>query len=162
MAGTPDYDEIATALSELLKNSVFLTTKCVELQAQLPHNFKAALDAAVAAQLPDAVAAAIAVDWIEVDARTPDALEGLHKPGDYDNVSHHVVLVGREPGIYSNVKISDYQVHHVPNAKRHRKAGRVEALAFYRRMFDAGEVRKMMPVAEFEAMEAGADVPGNR
>ncbi|KAK6966811.1 hypothetical protein R3P38DRAFT_2815727 [Favolaschia claudopus] len=156
MAGTPDYDEIATAIAELLKNSLALTTKCVELQTQLPHNFKAALDTAVAAELKDAVAAALAGDWIEVDARTPTALEAAHPLGEGDDQVYHVVLIGREPGLYSSVKMSDYQVNRIPSGKRHRKVGRAEALAFYRRKFNEGEVRKMMPVEEYEALEAAS------
>ncbi|KAJ7202455.1 hypothetical protein C8J57DRAFT_1260272 [Mycena rebaudengoi] len=34
---------------------------------------------------------------------TPAALEALHPPGTGDDVSWHVVLVGREPGMFQSV-----------------------------------------------------------
>ncbi|KAJ7258026.1 hypothetical protein C8J57DRAFT_1234642 [Mycena rebaudengoi] len=54
----------------------------------------------------------------------------------------HVVTVGGDPGLYSSVTESDNRVLGYPNGDRRRKSRRTEALAYYRRQYDANKVVK--------------------
>ncbi|KAJ7217413.1 hypothetical protein B0H12DRAFT_1241051 [Mycena haematopus] len=140
-------DALVATVAGLTQMSLALTQGCLDVQTKLPGLMKAAFEA----HLPDEPS------WIEVNARTPAELDAAHPPGPGDDLTYHVVTVGREPGLYLSVQDSDSQVLGVPNSKRHRKHTRLEALAWYRFKYDHGDVHKMLP--EHEVQPSDIDPP---
>ncbi|KAJ7627167.1 hypothetical protein FB45DRAFT_1029527 [Roridomyces roridus] len=96
--------------------------------------------------------------WVEKPAPTPNEMDRAHPTGTNDNVSHHIVLVGRAPGIYTEADKATKTTERVPSGSRFKRPTRAEALAFYRAHYDAGEVHRMvcLPVAEVNAQPAGS------
>ncbi|KAJ7673509.1 hypothetical protein B0H17DRAFT_1140849 [Mycena rosella] len=133
--------------SEELQELVAL--RCLEIQTQIPLAFNAAVANAIAEALPNHASAPPTV-IVKGVPRTPDQLDAAHPPGLGDNMAYHVVTTGREPGLYASVAESDAQVLGVPS-KRLRKSTRMEALAYYRFMYNDGKVEKWTPGAAAEA-----------
>ncbi|KAJ6553446.1 hypothetical protein B0H10DRAFT_2202009 [Mycena sp. CBHHK59/15] len=121
--------------------AVDLTTLSLDVQASIPHVLAAQVGVAVAAASPPAATPL----WVQGLPRSPRQLEAAHPPGSGDDLSYHVVCIGREPGLYSSTAEADYQVLGMPNQFRMKKSSRIEALAFYRHKFDLQEVAKWVP-----------------
>ncbi|KAJ7434603.1 hypothetical protein B0H11DRAFT_2238419 [Mycena galericulata] len=143
-----DLEALLATVAGLAQMSLAMTKHCVDLQTRLPTVFNAAVKANVATIVP------AAPTWVELVPRTPAQLEAAHPPGSGDDIAYHVVLSGREPGLYSSVAESDSQVLGVPNSKRLRKGSRLEALAYYRAKYNDQDVHKWAPEAEVLATTA--------
>ncbi|KAJ7449701.1 hypothetical protein B0H11DRAFT_2247042 [Mycena galericulata] len=143
-----ELEALLATVAGLAQMSLALAKHCVDLQTRLPTVFNAAVKANVATIVP------AAPTWIELVARTPDQLDAAHPPGSGDDVAYHVVTAGREPGLYTSVAESDYQVNGVPMGKRLKKGNRIEALAYYRTKYASQEVHKWAPEDEVLATTA--------
>ncbi|KAJ7633978.1 hypothetical protein B0H17DRAFT_1149813 [Mycena rosella] len=130
-----EMEELVAMVAGLSQMSLVIAQRCVDLQTQLPLAFNAAVVEAVAAALPPPTVLVKGVP------RTLDQLDAAHPPGSGDDIPYHVVTTGREPGLYASVAESDTQVHGVPS-KRLQKATCMEALAYYRSMYEDGKVEK--------------------
>ncbi|KAJ7096924.1 hypothetical protein C8R44DRAFT_889517 [Mycena epipterygia] len=133
------------ALSQL---AVSMTQQCIDVQTRLPIVYNAALEAEIAAHIPPPPA------WVPGVPRTPDEMDAAHPPGPADYLPHHVVTIGREPGLYTNPNESNDQVNGVPDAHRLKKSTRLEALAYYRHCYMQQAVKKWQP----ETFTTGAPV----
>ncbi|KAJ6631939.1 hypothetical protein B0H10DRAFT_1937677 [Mycena sp. CBHHK59/15] len=138
----------------LSKTSIALTSLCVQIQTEIPLIIASQVAAAVAEAAP----AALAPSFVQGTPRTPTQLEAAHPPGSGDFQTWHVVIRGREPGLYASVEEADAQVLGVPNQFRQKKTSRVEALAFYRLKYTDQKVEKWTdaPAAAAPAVVAAA------
>ncbi|KAJ7780832.1 hypothetical protein DFH07DRAFT_765317 [Mycena maculata] len=179
-----ELDELLKRLSELTRMSLDMTRLCLDVQETVPgialarqasEMMRGCMDLRVA--IPELFARLTgagpeyadpelaAVDWVEAVARTPDEMDAYYPPGIGDDISWHVVCIGREPGLYASVNEADRQIRGVPNQFRQKKTSRVEALTFYRLRHSKQQVRKMVPIpvdataAEVEAALAPTDPP---
>ncbi|KAJ7506700.1 hypothetical protein B0H11DRAFT_1903485 [Mycena galericulata] len=125
---------------------------CLDLRAALPEAFARATGAASEEVAPIAAP----FDWVEELAPTPNQMDSYYPPGVGDDLSWHVVCIGREPGLYASPEEANKQILGVPNQFRQKKDSRVEALAFYRLRYDSQRVHKMVavPVAATEPAAA--------
>ncbi|KAJ7157658.1 hypothetical protein C8R43DRAFT_949021 [Mycena crocata] len=138
---------LASLITGMTRMSLAMAQHCMEVQAQLPAALSEAVAAAAAEGVPaDAVVPSIV--WIEVKARTPDQVDAAHPPGTSDDLTYHVVIAGREPGIYASVVQADYQVHGVPGSQRSKQRGRKASLLYYRYMHGEKHVHKWIPETE--------------
>ncbi|KAJ7709415.1 hypothetical protein B0H16DRAFT_1480913 [Mycena metata] len=140
-ASTSPQEELEAALAltvRLAQTSLAMAKQCLDLQTRLPGIVNAAIDAHVVAALPPAPV------WVRRTPRTPAQVEAEHPNGHSDdsNKPWHVVYRGRDPGLYDNVNLSDYQVLGVPNGRRQKITGFAAALTFYRQKYAAQEVEK--------------------
>ncbi|KAJ7622445.1 hypothetical protein FB45DRAFT_1091419 [Roridomyces roridus] len=169
-----ELEEAVSRIQELTQMALDMTVSAGELiacpepaqkatlVAQAVGMAKASLD--LQALLQEAIANAPAqveppeFKWVEKPAPTPNDMDRAHPAGTNDNVSHHIVLVGRAPGIYTEADKATKTTERVPNGSRFKRATRAEALTFYRARYDAGEVHRMVcvPVAEVNAQAAGS------
>ncbi|KAJ7257983.1 hypothetical protein C8J57DRAFT_1234544 [Mycena rebaudengoi] len=101
----------------------------------------------VAEQVAEQLAAALPppgsplYTYTEGIALTPAQLEATFANANEDQ-NWHVVTVGGDPGLYSSITESDNRVLGYPNGDRRRKSSRTEALAYYRRQYEANKVVK--------------------
>ncbi|KAJ6452900.1 hypothetical protein DFH09DRAFT_1117510 [Mycena vulgaris] len=135
-------EALVARVAALSKMSLALAQECLEVHTSLPTIVDAAVAAAVAAAIPPVPT------WVQGIARTPDEVDAAHPPGPGDDLVYHVVTIGREPGIYTSLRDSDYQVLGVPAGKRLKKSSRVEALAYYRLRYGENLVEKWVPATE--------------
>ncbi|KAJ7617562.1 hypothetical protein B0H17DRAFT_1220105 [Mycena rosella] len=140
-------EELVAMVAGLLQMSLVIAQRCVDLQTQLPLAFNAAVTEAIAAALHKQSPPTVLVKGVP---RTPDQLDAAHPPGSGDDIPYHAVTTGREPGLYASVAESDAQVHGVPS-KHLWKATRMEALAYYRSMYEDGKVEKWTSGANVSA-----------
>ncbi|KAJ7127318.1 hypothetical protein C8R43DRAFT_957997 [Mycena crocata] len=104
-ASERELEVLVSLIQGMSRMSLAMAQHCLEVQTQLPDAFNAAVAAAAAAAAegnPQAVDQAPALVWVEEDPRSPDVVEAAHPPTpNDDDVTYHVVVAGREPGIYS-------------------------------------------------------------
>ncbi|KAJ6543672.1 hypothetical protein B0H10DRAFT_2218717 [Mycena sp. CBHHK59/15] len=133
-ASTPqqELDALVAKVAALARLSVDLTRLSLDIQDTFP---------AVMMQVA-AMSAASAPTVVRGVPQTPDEVEAAHPPSPNDPQSWYVVIVGREPGLYTNSDAADMQTTGIPNQFRQRKTGLREALAFYRNKYEAGKVEK--------------------
>ncbi|KAJ7242212.1 hypothetical protein C8J57DRAFT_1244095 [Mycena rebaudengoi] len=147
---SPDYelDVLVSRVATLVQLTLDMARIVVDVQHRLPIVVQHRVDAAVEAAVDAALQAQVAdqdfgSSFIPGIPITPDALALLHPPGVGDDTPWHVVLVGREPGMYQSVGTATDLVLGVPNASRKKKADRVEALTYYRNNYNAQKVQKL-------------------
>ncbi|KAJ7206710.1 hypothetical protein C8J57DRAFT_1614701 [Mycena rebaudengoi] len=154
-SSSQELHALLSRVGTLIQMSLDMAKVAVDVQQRIPsvlaHHVDdaiAGIPSLVAAQVAAQVAAAadILPDFVEGVAITPDALDLLNPAGSGDDCYWHVVLVGREPGIYQSVTTSDELVKGVPSAGRRRKSSRLEALTYYRVNYDAGKVKKWVDI----------------
>ncbi|KAJ7236304.1 hypothetical protein C8J57DRAFT_1247799 [Mycena rebaudengoi] len=165
-SNSQELQVLLSRVANLVQISLDMAKVAVDVQHRIPivlaHHVDEAIAGVpslvadqVAAQLEAAITAAVATagtaadvlpDFVEGVAITPDALDLLHPAGNGDDCYWHVVLVGREPGIYQSVTTSDELVNGVPKAGRRRKSSRIEALTYYRANYEAGKVKKWVDI----------------
>ncbi|KAJ7506971.1 hypothetical protein B0H11DRAFT_1902980 [Mycena galericulata] len=166
-ASTPqeELDALVKRVSELSQMALDMTRLCIDVQTVVPGVAlsRQAFDTArvcldLRAALPEAFARATGApaidpapiaapfDWVEDLAPTPDQMDSYYPPGVGDDLSWHVVCIGREPGLYASPEEANKQILGVPNQFRQKKDSRVEALAFYRLRYDSQRVHKMVAV----------------
>ncbi|KAJ6452192.1 hypothetical protein C8R47DRAFT_1083837 [Mycena vitilis] len=134
--------ELAALLAmfgDVAQTAVAASQQCLALQAKLPAVVKAVVEARVAALVLSQ--APMIPFWYEDAASTPDELDAAHPAGSADHLAYHVVTIGQEPGLYTNIDDSD---HDVPNSQRCEIRGRVAALAHYRVEYNNNRVHKMV------------------
>ncbi|KAJ7260643.1 hypothetical protein C8J57DRAFT_1471665 [Mycena rebaudengoi] len=163
-----DPHELKVLLSRvatLVQMSIDMTRIAADVQHRLPivlaHHVDDALQGVpqmvadqVAVLVPSATSGTHSSDlFVRGVPITPAALEALHPPGTGDDVSWHVVLVGREPGMFQSVTASNDCVNGVPHASRRKKDTRVEALTYYRSNYEAQKVEKWMEVSSEASLE---------
>ncbi|KAJ7438375.1 hypothetical protein B0H11DRAFT_2358566 [Mycena galericulata] len=178
-----ELDALVKRVSELSQMALDMTRLCIDVQTVVPgvalsrQAFDMArvcldlrADPLILAALPEAFArvtgtpaeepapVAAAFDWVEFPAPTPDQMDSYYPPGVGDDLSWHVVCIGREPGLYASPEEANKQIVGVPNQFRQKKDSRLEALAFYRLRYDSQRVHKMVavPVAATEPAAAAA------
>ncbi|KAJ7233879.1 hypothetical protein B0H12DRAFT_1239235 [Mycena haematopus] len=141
-------DALVATVAGLTQMSLALTQGCLDVQTKLPGLMKAAFEA----HLPDEPS------WIEVNARTPAELDAAHPPGPGDDLTYHVVTVGREPGLYLSV-YSGFRLSSAWRAKLQasQEAHSFGGAAWYRFKYDHGDVHKMLP--EHEVQPSDIDPP---
>ncbi|KAJ6536213.1 hypothetical protein B0H19DRAFT_1271003 [Mycena capillaripes] len=136
-----ELEALVSLVAALSQMSLAMAKHCLDVQTKLPAVYNAAVAAAVASGGGAITPAAPA--WIRLVSRTPDELDAAHPPADgLNDLAYHVVTKGREPGLYTSVDQSDYQVLGVPSAKRLKVTGRGAALAYYRERYGAQQVAK--------------------
>ncbi|KAJ6527492.1 hypothetical protein B0H19DRAFT_1084036 [Mycena capillaripes] len=87
--------------------------------------------------------------WVRAVAKTPDTVEAEHAAAPDGSHPWWVVFVGREPGLYTTVQDSDAQIKGCPHQQcRRRRNSKAEALFFYRRMHEQGEVVKWVELVD--------------
>ncbi|KAJ7265125.1 hypothetical protein C8J57DRAFT_1230159 [Mycena rebaudengoi] len=159
-SSSQELHALLSRVGTLIQMSLDMAKVGVDVQQRIPsilaHHVDdaiAGIPSLVAAQVTAQVAAAagtaaadILPDFVEGIVITPDALDLLNPAGSGDDCYWHVVLVGREPGIYQSVTTSDELVKGVPSARRRRKSSRLEALTYYRVNYDAGKVKKWVDI----------------
>ncbi|KAJ7256714.1 hypothetical protein C8J57DRAFT_1517352 [Mycena rebaudengoi] len=161
-----ELQELVSRVASLVQMSIDMTRIAADVQYRLPivlaHHVDDALQGVpqmvadqVAALVPSATSATRGSDSVFVRGVpiTPVALEALHPPGTGDDVSWHVVLVGREPGMFQSVTASNDCVNGVPNASRRKKDTRIEALTYYRSNYEAQNVEKWIEVDSEASLE---------
>ncbi|KAJ7467363.1 hypothetical protein B0H11DRAFT_1921400 [Mycena galericulata] len=158
-----ELDTLVKRVAELSQMALDMTHLCIDVQAVVPgialsrqafDMARACLDLrtvipgvfARATGADPASATVAPVDWIEEPAATPDQMDTYFPQGLGDDISWHVVCIGREPGLYASTEEADKQITGVPNQFRQKKTSRLEALAFYRIKYDSQKVHKMVPV----------------
>ncbi|KAJ7441888.1 hypothetical protein FB451DRAFT_1360221 [Mycena latifolia] len=148
---TPEQElaALVAKVTVLSKLALEMTKHCIDLHDALPG--------VIASQVAAALAAVTgpSADFIQGSALTPNELDALFPPGVGENQTWHVVCIGRNPGLYPSAEDADEQVKGVPNQFRQKKAGRVEALSFYRYKYNRGEVLKFVDIVA-TAAAAGA------
>ncbi|KAJ7158025.1 hypothetical protein C8R43DRAFT_1119265 [Mycena crocata] len=126
----------------LSRQSLEMTSACLDVKDQIRHAFAVVAEAAAAAAAPPPPS----VNWVRRQALTPDQLETSHPHGLSDDSAYQVVTIGREPGIFISSDYASTNISGVPKGFRKKKDSRVEALAFYRSQFEAGKVEKWVDV----------------
>ncbi|KAJ7112863.1 hypothetical protein C8R43DRAFT_961722 [Mycena crocata] len=132
-------EELLATVAGLSQMSLAMAKHCLDVQTRVPAVVNAAIAAGIASLVPSPPI------WIRQPHRTPEELEAAHPPGIDDDIAYHVVTVGREPGLYTSVTQSDFQVLGVPDQKRKRQGSLAEALAYYRIKYDKKEIAKWVP-----------------
>ncbi|KAJ7434566.1 hypothetical protein FB451DRAFT_1556370 [Mycena latifolia] len=153
IAPTPEEEMVALVAkaTTLSRQALDFSAQCLDLSMDIPRVVAAQVAAAVAQFHSD-------VGFIEEAAPTPDEIDALFPPGTGDNQTWHVVCVGRHPGLYPSSTEADPELAGVPNQCRRKKTGRLEALAYYRRMYDAHLCRKMTQVGPgFDDFDSDSD-----
>ncbi|KAJ7248050.1 hypothetical protein C8J57DRAFT_1240582 [Mycena rebaudengoi] len=161
-SSNPDeLQELVSRVATLVQMSLDMTRIVVDVQHRLPIVLARQVDEAlqgipqlvadrVAALAPSATTGSSASEspaFVRGVPITPADLELLHPPGVGDDASWHVVLVGREPGLFLSVTASNASANGVPNASRRKKDTRAEALTYYRINYEAQKVEKWIPIA---------------
>ncbi|KAJ7212365.1 hypothetical protein C8J57DRAFT_1483662 [Mycena rebaudengoi] len=160
-SSNPDELQVLVSrVATLVQMSLDMTRILVDVQHHLPIVLARQVDEAlqgvpqlvadrVAALVPSATIGSSTSEpsaFVRGVPISPDDLELLHPPGVGDDASWHVVLVGREPGLFLSVTASNDSVNGVSNASRRRKDTRAEALTYYRINYEAQKVEKWIPV----------------
>ncbi|KAJ7437874.1 hypothetical protein FB451DRAFT_1192963 [Mycena latifolia] len=101
----------------------------------------ATITATPAQELAVLMAKVTALSRQALDLTAPDELEALFPPGPGNTQTWYVVCVGRQPGC---------MLVCIPH-QEHRKDGQVEALAYYRTMYENNMVHKMVEVSLADA-----------
>ncbi|KAJ7253588.1 hypothetical protein C8J57DRAFT_1519317 [Mycena rebaudengoi] len=150
-SNSAELQVLLSRVSTLVQMSLDMAKIVVDVQHRLPLVLAHHVDEALAG-VPQLVADHVAAQASAPDPEsrglirgipiTPSALELLHPPGLGDDLHWHVVLVGREPGIYLSVTSADEVVKGIRNASRRRKDSRAEALTYYRVNYEAQKVEK--------------------
>ncbi|KAJ7280888.1 hypothetical protein C8J57DRAFT_106991 [Mycena rebaudengoi] len=167
-----EMDALTSRVASLVRLSIDVVKFAVDVQQSLPivvaHYTRDALAGVpeqisqqVAEQVAEQVSAAFppsSPTFVEGVAMTPTVLEADHPLGADDDETRcwHVVTVGRDPGLYSSVTESDTQVLGYPSGNRRKKTGLAEALAYYRREYEAGRVLKWDNIAPIPGAPAVA------
>ncbi|KAJ7217441.1 hypothetical protein C8J57DRAFT_1537707 [Mycena rebaudengoi] len=162
-ANSQELQVLLSRVATLVQMSLDMAKVAVDVQHRLPIVLAHHVDEALAG-IPQLVAEQVAVEvaaktavavaavagdnpspvaeFVRGIAITPSALELLHPAGNGDDLAWHVVLVGREPGIYQSVATSDELTNGVPKYMRRRKSSHLEALSYYRINYEAQKVEK--------------------
>ncbi|KAJ7733913.1 hypothetical protein B0H16DRAFT_1732009 [Mycena metata] len=167
-------DELASLLSTLAalsKIGLEMARHSIDVTDVIPRVIRSQVDAQVRAQLDAAVdaavdaalgavnassAAASTTTFYKSAAPTPEAMEARYPPGNNDDVPHYVVAIGRRPGLYISSQEAEDQVCGVPDMSRKKKDNRVEALLYYRGLYNTG---RAMTVSEIQPVPAVPAVP---
>ncbi|KAJ7256750.1 hypothetical protein C8J57DRAFT_1235608 [Mycena rebaudengoi] len=147
-----ELDALTSKVSSLLNLSIEVVRFATDVQHRLPL-----LIAHQAREISQQVAEQLAATlpppgsplytYTEGIPLTPAQLEASFANANEDQ-NWHVVTVGGDPGLYSSVwsqspfTESDNRVLGYPSGDRRRKSSRTEALAYYRRQYDANKVVK--------------------
>ncbi|KAJ6548274.1 hypothetical protein B0H10DRAFT_2101155 [Mycena sp. CBHHK59/15] len=140
-AATPEQ-ELAALVSQvaaLSKIALDMTRHCLDINEKLPRVVRAQVDAAIAEHTP-------ATAFYEETAPTPDQLEAQFPPGRGDSQAWYVVCTGRQPGLYASADEADEQVSGVPHQHRRKLTGRGPALAYYRQLYELGQVMRLTEI----------------
>ncbi|KAJ7169286.1 hypothetical protein C8R43DRAFT_1121167 [Mycena crocata] len=138
----------------LSKQSLKMASLCLDLQDELRRSFNAAVQTAIAAAAPPPPL----FHWVKGgEPLTPDQLDASYPQGVCDDSPWHVVIVGREPGMFISSDEAGINVSGVPSGFRKKKDSHLEALAFYRARYKDGKVEKWRTVPVAPAPAAVAD-----
>ncbi|KAJ7067682.1 hypothetical protein B0H15DRAFT_806673 [Mycena belliarum] len=135
---TPEMAALVAQISTLSKLALDMTKHCITLNESIP--------AVVAAQVDAILNPPSSPKFAEARALTPDELATRFPPGQGETQTYYVVCVGRQPGLYTSADDATAQISGVPNYIREKKKGRLEALNFYRTLYNRREVHKLVDV----------------
>ncbi|KAJ7234265.1 hypothetical protein C8J57DRAFT_1249407 [Mycena rebaudengoi] len=145
-----ELDALTSKVSSLVNLSIEVVRFATDIQHRLPlliARQSQEMSQKVAEQVAEQLAAALPppgsplYTYTEGIALTPAQLEATFANANEDQ-NWHVVTVGGDPGLYSSITESDNRVLGYPNGDRRRKSSRTEALAYYRRQYEANKVVK--------------------
>ncbi|KAJ7846747.1 hypothetical protein B0H14DRAFT_3454234 [Mycena olivaceomarginata] len=130
---TPTEMEALVALvARLSTASMDVVRLAAEVQAKIPA--VVALEAAAARASATAAAAQASPVWVRGIPKTPAELELQYPEGSGE--TWYVVICGREPGMYHTAKEANDNCDGVPNQLKQKKTSRLEALAWYRQLYN--------------------------
>ncbi|KAJ7281292.1 hypothetical protein C8J57DRAFT_1558778 [Mycena rebaudengoi] len=143
-----ELDALTSKVSSLVNLSIEVVRFATDIQHRLPLLIELQAQETsleVAKQVAEQLAASLPppgsslYTYTEGVAVTPGQLEATFANANEDQ-NWHVVTIGGDPGLYSSVTESDNRVLGYPSGDRRRKSSRTEALAYYRRQYEANKV----------------------
>ncbi|KAJ7744334.1 hypothetical protein B0H16DRAFT_1463203 [Mycena metata] len=157
----PSSDEelasLLSTLAALSKIGLDMTCNCIDITDAIPRVIRAQVDAQVAAQVAAAVNSAVdaalaarpALPLIAVLPRPPTKLTPATLP---DTTTTSLTMLSPEAAARASTssKEAEDQVRGVPDMARKKKDNRMEALQYYRALYNAGQamtITKAAPVS---------------